>query len=217
MAGLLEKDFRLLLHRKQLFALFVVIALLMGFTMDSSFVIGYLTFIVAVWATSTLSYDEYDNGYPFLMTLPIDPKLYAAEKYVFCIGGSLLSWILVMIFCLLVTAVRGSSSSLPEQLLLGTSMIPCCVLLLAVVLPLQLKFGAEKSRIVLCILCGAVGGLVLGTIQAMSRAGADTASLLHLFQRIPGPLLAVLCVLLLAAVLAVSFLVSIKIMVRKEY
>lgn len=44
MAGLLEKDVRLIMQRKQILLLFVVIAVVLGFSQDGTFILGYLSF-----------------------------------------------------------------------------------------------------------------------------------------------------------------------------
>ena len=61
MKGLLEKDLRLMLSRKQSILIFIVASLFVAFTMEGSFVVSYLTMLFTVIAISTLSYDEYDN------------------------------------------------------------------------------------------------------------------------------------------------------------
>ena len=83
MAGLLEKDIRLIMQRKQMLLLFVVIAVVLGFSQDGTFILGYLSFCAAIVMVSTISYDELDHGYEFLMTLPITAKIYVKEKYLF--------------------------------------------------------------------------------------------------------------------------------------
>ena len=76
MSGLLVKDFRLMLQRKRFFLLLLVIVVCMGFSMrdNMAMIVGYLTIISVLFCVSSMSYDEYDNCYAFLMTLPIDRK-----------------------------------------------------------------------------------------------------------------------------------------------
>ncbi len=80
MRGLLEKDLRLTLCRKQTIMLFLFMTLVMGMSMDGSFLVGYLTMLMMMIAVGTLNYDEFDNGFAFLMTLPFDRKTYVREK-----------------------------------------------------------------------------------------------------------------------------------------
>ena len=77
MKGLLIKDFQLMKNQgKILIAILVVIAAF-GIIADgnSSFLTAYITIFLALFTTSTISYDEYDSGYLFLFTLPVNRKI----------------------------------------------------------------------------------------------------------------------------------------------
>ena len=81
MAGLLEKDIRLLWGTKQTLVILFAIAVAVAFSGNGNFIIGYLPFVVEMIAISTIAYDEMDHGYQFLLTLPINKKTYVREKY----------------------------------------------------------------------------------------------------------------------------------------
>ena len=59
--------------------LLIVIGMI-SFTEDVSFPLGFLTFALSLFTLSTISYDEFDNGYAFLFTLPITPSGLCAGK-----------------------------------------------------------------------------------------------------------------------------------------
>ena len=101
MRGLIEKDLRLTISRKQTLLIFFIMALVMGMTMDGTFIVGYLTMLGAILAVGTISYDEFDNGYAFLMTLPFERKTYVTEKYLFCLCMEAVFWCAgAFIYCL---------------------------------------------------------------------------------------------------------------------
>ena len=84
MTGLLIKDFRLLKVQKNFFTLIVFILLgMILFSEDNFFAVSFATFIFSLFSTSTVSYDEFDNGNPFLFSLPVTRKGYVLEKYCF--------------------------------------------------------------------------------------------------------------------------------------
>ena len=86
MKGLFIKDLRLMMMQKRFFIMILLIAISMvAVTGDISFIVGYLTFICPLFCISTISYDEFDNGYAFLFTLPIQKKDYVKEKYAFAL------------------------------------------------------------------------------------------------------------------------------------
>lgn len=74
MSGLMQKDICILLQRSRVLVVLIGVGAIMGFSTDGSFVIGFLTITCAILTVGTISYDEYDNGYPFLFTLPITKK-----------------------------------------------------------------------------------------------------------------------------------------------
>ena len=81
MTGLLVKDFKLMATQKNFFLVILLIVIgMISFTEDVSFPLGFLTFALSLFTLSTISYDEFDNGYAFLFTLPITRVGYVLEK-----------------------------------------------------------------------------------------------------------------------------------------
>lgn len=212
MTGLLIKDFKLLKNQKGFYAVFAIMAFGMMFTgMTPVAVINYITLIFSMFTLSTISYDEFDNGSAFLFTLPISRKQYVAEKYVFGImtGGGV--WCISLILWILAEFLKGS----PGQ---STSFFELCLPLfmvlvfLAVMVPLQFKFGAEKSRIVLIMGIGALfatGFFVVKTINDVD------ASLLWI--SVNWSSLAVLLVIISLAGAVFSYFISVRIMNQKQF
>lgn len=156
MKGLLIKDVRLLTSQKNFFAVVIVIALIvMMTTKNPSFAVGYVTFVFPMFTLSTISYDEFDNGYAFLFTLPITKKEYIFEKYIFglLLGG--IVWLCVTVITMIYQMVTVPGFSAKDWLVSSAFLISIMVLLLSVVIPVVLKFGGDKSRIVLMLIVGA--------------------------------------------------------------
>ena len=84
MKGLLIKDFKLLKGQKNFFMTITAISIIMIIVSPgTSFPIGFLGFVGALFSLSSISYDEFDNGNAFLFSLPITRKDYVLEKYIF--------------------------------------------------------------------------------------------------------------------------------------
>ena len=68
MKGLLIKDLKLMKNNgKNLLLVFLIIGTMMGImTKELYAAVGCVTFIFTLFMVSTISYDEYDNGYPRL-------------------------------------------------------------------------------------------------------------------------------------------------------
>lgn len=217
MVGLMEKDIRLLLKRKEIIIMFLAISFLLGFTTDGNFVIAYLTILCAIFSASTISYDEFDNGYTFLMTLPIDCKTYVAEKYAFCIGSGFIAWIFAVIFFLVTGVVKGDAINLSEDMMMAVVFIPVYIIMLCVMIPIQLKYGGEKSRIVLLVLWGIIA--LIGFVGAKALAGLNISidGLVKILDQIPDIALVVIGIAVTILITVISIACSRKIMEKKEY
>lgn len=162
MSGLLEKDICLLLrgHRNMLI-LFFMICVFLGLGQPGTFILGYLPSLMLVVLIGTFSCDESDNGFPFLFTLPIDRKTYIQEKYVFCVGGTVVSfaiaWMLYM----------------ASQVLHGVSNLSGLLLENAGMIPVQIKFGAESARVLMAGICFFFAGVVLFVQKIAGEATLD--------------------------------------------
>ena len=94
MKGLFVKDIELMKQQKQFFILVVVMEVILNLAGSGSvsFATGYFTIVTAIFAITTISYDEFDNGLAFLMTLPVTRKQYVAEKYLLGAGLTAVAW-----------------------------------------------------------------------------------------------------------------------------
>ena len=214
MKGLLVKDCQLLFQRKQTLILFFAVCCIVGFSADGSFIVGYMAFLSAIIAISTISYDDADNGMMFLLTLPVSRKTYALSKYVlgsvFCLGG----WLLAIIMMLAINAVKGLQLDIVGNVVPSLAFLFMSMMILDLMIPLQLKFGAEKSRVVMFIVFGGIGALA----ALVMRIAPDTViSLFTALDRIPGGWLAVGALLMGCLLTAMSAAASIGIMKKKTF
>ena len=215
MLGLIEKDLRLTLTRKQTLLVFLVMALIMGMSMDGSFIIGYLTMFATIVAIGTISYDEFDNGFPFLMTLPVGRKTYVREKYLFSLMLAAIAWCFGIILCSIGNVIRHTEALGISDLPMLLSFIPLMYLSAVIMIPLQLKFGSEKSRLVLFVLFGVIAALLFGGAK---MAGSNLLGELVIALEQMSPAV-VLIVIVAGCVVAtgVSYLCSVSIMEKKEF
>ena len=154
MKGLLVKDFRLLLSMKQSLLLTMAVCVLIAFTAGGSFVIGYTAGLLGITGLSTLAFDEHDNGFPFLFSLPVDAKTYVNEKYLFCIMLNLAGLAYGTVLFLLACLAKGNMEAFRDSVVYLALYLPATLLLILSVLPVQMVFGREKSRIITMIVYG---------------------------------------------------------------
>ena len=216
MLGLLVKDLRVSLTRKYTVLVILIAALIMGIYMEGPFVLGYLTMIAIMLAVGTISYDEFDNGFVFLMTLPFDRKTYVREKYLFCFISASGAWCFAAVLYCTINLIRHNTAAITAELPMCLVLIPVIYIAAAIMIPLQLKFGAEKSRIVLYLIFGIIAGVVFTGKKMLDDANLTDQMKTALNSFSPAAaVLALAAVFLLAAF--ISYLISVRIMQKKEF
>ncbi len=220
MKGLLIKDLKLLTRQKS--TLFIVLAIILFFPMlemDAGFIVSYTMIILLFMTVSTVSYDDYDNGMAFLFSLPVDRKTYVREKYVLGLMVAVASWLFaVLVNVAYMALMTNESVGTIGRVTLSVLMIfPVALIMWEVILPLQLKFGAEKARVVLFIVAGVIA--VLGVISSKLAEGREGQmnNLVKTLEQI-GPMGVGIALFAVAiAGLLISYVSSVKIVEKKEY
>ena len=217
MRGLLLKDFHLMKVQKSFFIVILVVACIMSISMDDpAFIIGFLTSVVSLFTVSTISYDEFDNGYPFLLTLPFSRKTYGLEKYVYGLILGTGAWIVSVMICSLMLIVQGKPVT--SDMLIGAFVIlPMFLVIESLMIPVHLRFGGEKGRYAL-IAC--VGVLVVIGFVVMKIVEIFHIDVLPLILAIDalGPVMFMVILLMIGfLIMLVSLKVSLSIMNKKEF
>lgn len=148
MAGLIEKDIRLMWCNKQALILFLIIGVVIGLQ-NEAVILGWLPFVISIFLINTVTYDELDKGYGFLMTLPIDAETYVREKYFFCLTGGTVSWLVAAGLYMILEMKQQMPVDMASQIPMVLVFLPVTALLIALLIPLQLVSGVEKSRVVI--------------------------------------------------------------------
>ncbi len=217
MKGLLIKDFKLMLMQKNFFIIIIVVACLISISsQDPTFMIGFITLILSLFTVSTISYDEFDNGYPFLLTLPFSRKTYVLEKYVYGLILGTGAWIVSVMICSLMLIVQGKPVT--SDMLIGAFVIlPMFLVIESLMIPVHLRFGGEKGRYAL-IAC--VGVLVVIGFVVMKIVEIFHIDVLPLILAIDalGPVMFMMILLMIGfLIMLVSLKVSLSIMNKKEF
>lgn len=217
MKGLLIKDFKLLKNQgKFLFIIFIMANIFLFFESGSSgFIASYMTFVFSMFALNTLSYDSYDNGMPFLLSLPITRKTYVTEKYIFSLFLSISSWLVSILLRLTFLTIQTSLKENVILLYADPIYLILSILSLSIAIPIHLKYGQEKGHI---IFFGILGAIFL-TIFTAIRVGLNTHLLHNLINRMmhhTGRTIILLCIICIS-IFAISYILSLRIMKRKEF
>lgn len=220
MKGLLVKDLKLVKNQGKIR---ILLAIAMGAVfgiMDAnpSFVVSYMTIFFTIFTISTISYDEYDNGFAFLLTLPATRQQYVHEKYLFSLimmGGAWAGGMAVSILLGLIWRPEGGFSEL-----YGTSWIFIILgaVMVSVLVPLKLKFEGEKGRLVIPVVC--LGGVLIFFLAYKYidiLPDGFTEKVIDMAKDLGTVGIAMVSVVAAVVVFAVSWLCSLRIMKKREF
>ena len=215
MKGLLLKDLAIVKTQRTYALVVILIAMFMLLKgNDVMFVISYANIIFVMLGINTLHYDAFDNGYSFLFTLPISRKTYVLEKYVFSMCSDLVgvsfSLILLTVVEFLTEFNVLTSINIASVLGLGCG----AMVFLSIVLPIELKFGQEKSRIAMIVAVL----VVMAFVYLVFVGGPIDLSGLTMKLNQMKPLVIVgIGAMIAACLVVISFFISCKIVENKEY
>ena len=196
MTGLIYKDFLALKGHLSTYVVFFVIygGLCIARVFSPSVLAGMVVLISIITPMTTVTSDDISRWNRFAVASPACRRGVVAGKYLFTLLMVLLSAVLVAVL-LVVLALAGGlgDGSLAEYLLATLACGGIALLLNGVTLPLLLKFGAEKARMVsMALFLVVFGGTALAGL-AVDSGFAFPAPPAWVVAAIPG-LLAILSV-----------------------
>ncbi|MDY4140647.1 MAG: ABC-2 transporter permease [Eubacteriales bacterium] len=167
MKALLLKDFLTLSRYLRMALLFVVIfACIPGGSMAA-----YALVFAAMIPITALAYDEQSKWPRLAAMMPYSPRQLVMSKYVLgyiMLGGAIL---LSVVSTAVTTLVRGDVLD-PASLSMLLILACAASLILAVIMPLILRFGVEKGRLVMLVGVAVIVGItfVLGEDDGLMAA-----------------------------------------------
>ena len=164
MTGLLYKDFLALKGHLSTYVVFFVIygGLCIAGVFSPSVLAGMVVLISIITPMTTVTSDDISRWNRFAVATPACRRGVVAGKYLFTLLMVLLSTAVVSLLMVALSPTGRLDAPLGEVLLAVLACGGIALLMNAVVLPLLLKFGAEKARMVSMALFLAVfGGFAL--------------------------------------------------------
>ena len=221
MKGMLIKDFRLLKNQgKTLFLMLLVVAVFMNLltVVGPSFIVGYITIMFSMFTVSTISYDEFDNCYLFLLTLPVSRKKYVNEKYLYALLSIIFAWCVGLALGMILVVIPSSAGiGAAEWIETCLGYIFTAWIFVGILIPLRLKFESEKARYAnLIVILGVIiaAFLAASAIEYVPEEIVGTGK--QWFSGLGSRGLMVLFVGITIAVVIISYLCSQRIMAKKE-
>ena len=213
MRVLLAKDIRLFRSMKNVVLIYVAMiaaSIIFGQKQMGVMLINLCVVMFTYLSMSTMSYDDFDNGMEFILTLPTSKKIYAIEKYV------------LAVITLVVMSIVGAGLLVALGLEFNAAILDIApmaviaIVLVSINLPLTLKFGSEKTKMLTMILFMGLGSLVgtLGTSNLNEILNSDLVKKIMSLGKLQ---LGIGIGLMAIIILFVSYCISIKISENKEY
>lgn len=218
MKALFLKDFSIIKSQKKFYLVLLLIALIQGVIgKNFLFTLVFMCTGISMVATGTISYDEADNGNSFLFTMPFSRKNYVLEKYYFAFLMSIAALTVGIIFCIL-GGIGSSPELVTEQIKAGIMMVvPAIIVILGVSIPVKLKYGAEKSKLVFFIFAGVIILAGFAGEKAVQFLNNSLPGLLNGFSFLNQISLIFISVSAAVIFIAVSVKISISIVNKKEF
>lgn len=218
MKGLFIKDIALMKHNKRLLMIiFLTVLFLLMSGMNSSFLMGYMPFICCILTMGTISYDEYENGLPFLFTLPVSRKEYVKEKFLlgFLTGGA--GFLVSSVVTTVMQWVKTPEMEFLQWFLFCGCFLIFLAIFLGLMIPIQLKYGSDKGKIVFLGTFLILIALFYLITNISEKFSLDLGGVKQFLTGISDGQFFVGGILLAVVVLGISYYVSICIMEKKEF
>ena len=209
MSGLIKKDLLTIKGNLKTVLIIVILFIFMSLkgNQDMAFILPLLCIMLFI---STFSYDEYNNWNAYAITLPNGRKNVVKGKYLATIIIIVLSTIITVIISYLISSkVNDFNAEKMISTMIGG--IFSVVLIVSIMYPLIFKYGSEKGRIGLFIasfVVIAIFGLFLNDTDVSKLS--NVINFLNKYWMIIIPLI-------LVGMIYMSYLISKKIYLNKEF
>ena len=209
MLGLVKKDLLMIKGNIRQVILFLVVFLILAFQENNIIVIVPVFVSMMVFIT-TFSYDEYNKWDAYAISLPVSRKNIVKAKYV----ASIILWVIALLVTVVITGIMGLFEQNINYFEMFGMILGCVfsiVLLEAIMFPLIFKFGVEKGRIGLFVGVFAIAGLLGFIFTGIDLENAT--GFIEIFNKYYYILIPLVAVILLV----ISYFVSKKIYLKKEF
>ena len=219
MKALFIKDIRIVLKQQRVLicAFFAVITILAFATDNSMYAVAFVLFLVPTMMLTTISYDTFENGMSYIMSLPVSVKDYVTEKYILTVASSLIFNIMATILINVVLSIGKGVGIMPLELIVNAMLAQFMVLIyISLVLPVDIRFGTDKGMIIVVLMA-----VVIGAVGPMlSNINVDSGLMYKLSESeiTSVPVNTALLLMSVGGVFAiVSYFISVKLMKQMEY
>jgi len=207
MKALLIKDLSYL-KSSRILVIVPVVGLILSLS-GGSFFITWVCIMAASMVQTTFTYDEFENGMSYLLTLPVSRRQYVRSKYLM----ALLCVAAMICAALALTFVLDAVMGRAQEDLLTSAVAGLIVadLYISVSIPGIIRLGVERGRWVVLGVSAVAAALIVGAAVVAEIGTALESALTR------SPWLAVIPLLFLLVLPVLSYRLSMRFISKKEY
>ena len=215
MKGLILKDYyNLRKSGKTIILIMLVYAVFGAVSGQISFMSAIVAVLCATLPISTFSYDDFSKWDSYALSMPVSRRQIILAKYLLGLIMVVLGSIISLLSSFAALAFAENADAGPLEVFSATGAVALvCLLMLAIIFPVIVKYGVEKGRI--AMLAVFLGPTLLGVLAARMGLLDYLPPAAQLKAMLVPALIATPIVILILFVL--SFLLSLRIYSKKEF
>ncbi|MDV4151448.1 ABC-2 transporter permease [Clostridium sp. AL.422] len=158
-----------------------------------------------------MAYEDNNNVDYLISYLPVKKSEYVISRYLFGIISILLSLIVILVVYFISININ-SAEKMPLELLLPTNIISA-VLSVAVIIPLVLRFGINKGRVLMTMIVMVISTIPVSIVSKLNETPDIINNIISIISKIGLPILSII---LSIVALLISIFISLKLYLNKE-
>ena len=211
MSGLFTKEFIVIMKNNKLSFIVIPMFLIFGIMNHQLMFLMLIPALLSMLPLGTMTYDEVSHWDMYVYSLPVKKKSVVTSKYATVLVLALISTVLIgTILFLLKNNVKDVDNNTIAFMTAASLIIGMIVPSISI--PINLKFGTSKGRIIYLIIVGAICGIIPTVI--ISDAQNLTIKLMKIVSN--PAILALVTIGIVAAISFISWLISVRIYEKKE-
>ena len=206
MSGLFTKEFIVIMKNNKLSFIVIPMFLIFGIMNHQLMFLMLIPALLSMLPLGTMTYDEVSHWDMYVYSLPVKKKSVVTSKYATVLVLALISTVLIgTILFLLKNNVKDVDNNTIAFMTAASLIIGMIVPSISI--PINLKFGTSKGRIIYLIIVGAICGIIPTVI--ISDAQNLTIKLMKIVSN--PAILALVTIGIVAAISFISWLISVRI------
>lgn len=224
MKGLLKKDLLFIKQQDFMIAIMLVVVAVITLTnatrngsFSTGFLCGYLIMIGSVMGLMTISYDEADKGFIYLMTMPFTRKMYVTSKYIICFLSALAASVIAVILMIISNNMTEYHMNFEDVAYILICLICSSMVIAGIGIPTYLKFGAQKGVFAVLLACVIIFVGIYALAKVLALYGINLDVLVESMGSLGKMSFSLLLMAVAGIIVLISWFLAQRVMAKKEF